>query len=216
MKAHSGSWPLFAVIVSVLTSLVLATLFWSSEPAGSASASRDAPGVTASPAPSPGATGSSQATPEPTASAPDTPAPGTPAVPSEQVADDLVTSFLGASVRTDASATGAALILADVASGAIVLELANEQQELASNGWTRSGSPTLSSLTVLTSDLAASPPRVVVSACIDSSSVVTLDTAGVPVGATGQAQRFINVYTMENTAGQWRVTERSFPNDPAC
>ena len=216
-----GSWPLFTAIVSVLAALVLATLFWPGGSLGTGPAEGDEVGKAASAEPgrSPGTDPAS--TPTSTPSAPGTPAAtSTPVAPSIPDADALVSSFLNATGEEPDSESASELSarLAEVASGPILLEIENEQQELRSNGWTVDGSPTVTSLSVIASDLAVSPPRVTVRACVDSSAVVTLDSTGTPLnsGATELPRRFINVYTLEQAAGQWRVTDRSFPNDPAC
>jgi hypothetical protein len=218
---RQGSWPLFTAIVSVLAALVLATLFWPGGALGRAPAEGDGLGTAASAQSgrSPGTAPAS--TPTSTPTAPGTPAPtNTPVTPSTPEADAVVSTFLNATGEEPAleSAEELNARLAEVASGPILLEIANEQQELQSNGWTLEGSPTVTSLSVVASDLTVSPPRVTVRACVDSSAVVTLDSTGTPLnsGATELPRRFINLYTLEQTAGQWRVTDRSFPNDPAC
>lgn len=216
-----ASWPLFAAIVSVLAVLVLATLVWPGGSPGTAPAEGDEVGKAASAAPGSSPGSDAVSTPTSSPSVPGKPsATETPVAPSTPDADVLVTTFLGATGEavTSEAAVADSSQLAEVASGTILLEIANEQQELQSNGWTLEGAPTLTSVSIIASDLTASPPRVTVRACVDSSAVVTLDSSGTPLtsNATDLPRRFTNIYTLEQTAGQWRVTDRSFPNDPAC
>ena len=96
-------------------------------------------------------------------------------------------------------------------------EVANEQMELASNGWTKTGSEKVTSVEVLSSDPAGTPPSAVLAVCVDSSEVDILDSSGQPIASGSTAhERSINIYTLHLIDGSWRVAARTFPDNPAC
>jgi ABC-type transporter Mla MlaB component len=163
--------------------------------------------------------------PAPTTSAAAGAAPAEVDVPDAaevQVADGVATEQVAEAVETIdtlvsdqvaavlAPADGAAS-LEDVASGAVLEELANELQELDSNDWTQTGAPVLSDMRIEQAD----DSSMTVSVCVDSSGVTTLDSAGVALPA-GTTPRAVNVYTLTLVDGAWLVTNRTFPENPAC
>jgi hypothetical protein len=143
---------------------------------------------------------------------PDVPTP----LPPEQ-AKIAAKKFLDASVTVDPAAPDSNAGLGDAASGAILAEVENDAQELEANGWTRQGSATIEALTIVSSDSSTDPATVVAQACVDSSKVMTLDYDGKPVGTSGSAgQRALNIYTLQDIAGTWKVVARTFPDNPTC
>jgi hypothetical protein len=147
--------------------------------------------------------------------------PHGPAVPiSKKTADTALRSFLAsvAAIPASTSSTKVPAQLAGVASGAIVSAIENQQQELTANGWTRHGTPLIASVTVISKNLTASTPTATVSACIDSSSVTTLDSSGKSIRAADDksSQRAINIYTLNQRGNTWVVTAQTFPDDTKC
>ena len=143
---------------------------------------------------------------------PDVPTP----LPPEQ-ATIAAKKFLDASVTVDPSAPDSNAGLGDAASGAILAEVENDAQELEANGWTRQGSATIEALTIVSSDSSTDPATVVAQACVDSSKVMTLDHSGKPVETSGSAgHRALNIYTLQDIAGTWKVVARTFPDNPTC
>lgn len=172
-----------------------------------ASPAAKVPANTATPT-APGSSTSATAKPAPV-KAP----PATPGVPLDNThAKASLHSFLGAVATVD-SVADVKVVLSDVATGAIVKELGNEQLELDSNGWTQTGQSVVDSVKVLrTTDHGAT-----VQACIDSSAVKLLDSEGKPIGTPSADRRALNIYTLvQNTDGTWQVADRSFPDNPTC
>jgi hypothetical protein len=133
------------------------------------------------------------------------------------VATTSIQSFLTAVTKIDSKTDDISHQLSSVAAGAIVEEIANEQQELTANGWKLKGSPTIGTVSVVSTNTTASPETAVVQACVDSSKVVTLDSDGTPLGtSTGAAARALNIYTLQHAASGWRVVSRTFPANPNC
>ena len=160
---------------------------------------------------------------EPTAS-PSSPAIVAPSTPgatpapadalTETGAEDSVGAFLG--TLATASFTAADLgSLTSVADGAILEEIRADTLELEANGWTKRGEALLDSVTVLDSQLDATPQTARVQACVDSSAVQILDQDGVPMAAP-ISPRSLNIYSLALVDSVWKVTDRSFPNDPSC
>jgi len=149
--------------------------------------------------------------PDPTAE----PGAGGP-LPAEQ-ADAAVQKFLDASVAVDPAAANSTDGLTTAAAGAILDEAQNDAQELEVNGWRREGAATVEAVTIVNSDSATDPGTVVAQACVDSSSVRTLDADGKPLSAPGDtAQRALNLFTLQYISGTWKVVARSFPDEFAC
>jgi hypothetical protein len=136
----------------------------------------------------------------------------------KELATTTVQGFLDLVAAADPKSHRLAAQLSAVARGAIVDEIGNEQQELESNGWTQRGKATVKSVTILSTDLSATPPTAVAQACIDSSHVVTLDASGKPLGGTDPAasRAALNIYSLQQDGGTWRITARTFPDNPAC
>jgi hypothetical protein len=121
----------------------------------------------------------------------------------------------GADASSDPS-TGTARV-DDVATGALLAEIANDQQELAAFGWTRTGTPKIVSAAVLSTDPAATPAQMVVRACIDSTGVTTYDSEGAPLPSDPTVvPRSLSDFTLIDASGRWLVADRSYPDDPQC
>ncbi|TPW76413.1 hypothetical protein [Schumannella soli] len=104
-----------------------------------------------------------------------------------------------------------------IMTGALLEEFANDQQELAAFGWTRTGSPQIVSSAVLSSDLTASPAQVVVRACVDVAQVQTLDSAGTPIPTDPTVTpRSLSDFTLLDIGGRWLVADRTYPDNPQC
>lgn len=200
------------ITASMLVTVVVVGLAWLAWPTAqgtvASSATSDQPSVTSTPAPS----ASTTSTPSTSPSAPATPGVLPPAEATTQVAD-----FLAAAAAIAPDSTKTADTLSKVASGAIISEIENDQQELVANGWTQTGAPTVTSLTIVSTDAAATPATTVVEACVDSTSVVTLDSDGKPLAATpDQANRALNIFTLQQDGSSWRVIARTFPDNTTC
>ena len=145
-----------------------------------------------------------------------TPVIAPPGVITKELATTMVTGFVASVAAVDPLSTDVSDQLSNVARGAILGEIENLDEELRSNGWTLSGRPVVKSVTIVSSDLTATPATAIARACIDSSKVVTLDSSGKPVGGQTASPPALNLYSLQQDAGIWRVVARTFPNDPAC
>ena len=155
---------------------------------------------------------STSATPVPKPS----PVVAPPGVITKELATTMVTGFVASVAAIGPHSTDVSNQLSAVARGTILGEIENLDEELRSNGWTLRGRPVVKSVSIISSDLTATPPTAIAQACIDSSKVVTLDSSGKPVGGQTVSPPALNLYSLQQDAGIWRVVARTFPNDPAC
>ncbi|MEO6200345.1 MAG: hypothetical protein ABIX44_04175, partial [Cryobacterium sp.] len=119
-----------------------------------------------------------------------------PGVITKELATRMVTGFVVSAAPLDPG-SDVADRLSTVAKGAILAELENRDQELEANGWTLSGKPVVKSVTILSSNLTASPSTALVQACVDSSKVVTLDSDAKPVGGPPPTSAALNLYSLQ-------------------
>ncbi|SDK63575.1 hypothetical protein SAMN05216282_10954 [Cryobacterium psychrotolerans] len=158
------------------------------------------------------------AAPSPTATPPGASTTAPLGALNKELATSTVKGFLESVAAVDPTSKSLGAKLSAVARGAIVDELENEQQELESNGWTQRGKATVKSVTIISTNLTATPPAAVAQACVDSGKVVTLDADGRPLAGTdpAAAHAALNIYSLQQDGGTWRITARTFPDDPAC
>lgn len=132
----------------------------------------------------------------------------------EEAASDLITSTLVAVAQAPVLALPQSF-LANVATGAYVAEIEARFTEFEANGWSTQGVPIVESASVIENS-GGPPATATVEACIDSSAVVILDAAGESVGAS-TTPRAKNLFTLsQEPNGSWRITSRTFSDDPAC
>lgn len=139
-----------------------------------------------------------------------------PGVITTELAASAVTGFVASVAAIDPVSADLSAQLSTVATGTILSELENQGLELQANGWSLSGKPVVKSVTIIGTNLTGAPPTALVQACVDSSTVVTLDSGGKPIGGATSPTPALNLFSMQQDAGVWRVTSRTFPNDPAC
>ncbi len=170
--------------------------------------------------PSPSAT--EQATDDPTAEATETtpppspvptPAPSAAPVDEGDEAVDLVAPFVeaGSAARQDPAQP---LELDQVATGAALQDLLVQVEELAADGLSQTGSPTVVSAEVLSSEPDADPPTATVLACLDYSEVDVVNASGESIKDDSAEQRVATILGLVRQDDAWLVAERTFPDDP--
>lgn len=159
---------------------------------------------------------------EPTPTVTATPAPAAPPTETGELADDealaTIETALAAPISTVGTSADLAALLKDVAVDAYAAELEAQWQELVSQGWSITGSPTLVSSQVTAVSTDTDPATAEVTACIDSSAVSILDAEGAPIGDdSAKMPRALHQFTLVQGADDiWRIATHSFPNDPTC
>lgn len=165
-----------------------------------------------------GAGASPSATPTVTAS----PAPAAPPTEVGEIDDDqaltTIETALAAPIGSAGTADDLAAVLKNVAVDSYAAELEAQWQELVSQGWSITGTPTLVSTQITALDAASDPPTAEITACVDSSDVTMLDADGKPIGdATAKMPRALHLFTLvQGSDDIWRISAHSFPNDPTC
>ncbi|WP_217181696.1 hypothetical protein [Streptomyces sp. AC495_CC817] len=194
------------VVVATIVLLIVGTIIAFAVVPGLADNGRGSPQAEASPTPTVTATPAPAASPRPTAELDDADA------------SDVLETALAVPIATVGTDVDLAELLKNIAVGSYSKELEAQWQELISQGWTMSGTPTIVSSEVTALDTDSSPPTASVTACIDSSDVAMLDSAGAPIGdASAQMPRALHLFTLtQGDDGIWRISSHSFPNDPKC
>lgn len=141
-----------------------------------------------------------------------------PFIPIESL-DAASAEALLAAALTPPNSAGASEVVdlerafADIAADAFQEEIESEWLELSSSGWSITGERVVNELEI--TDLDDRTATIV--ACIDSSDVALIDAAGHPVGSESAGPvRAQHIFTLAKHDGAWRVTDRTFPDDPTC
>lgn len=102
---------------------------------------------------------------------------------------------------------------ADIAADAYREEIEAEWLEMSASGWSLRGERRVDDLEITSLDGDAAT----IVACIDASDVTLVDAEGEPVGSqSARMTRAEHVFTLARDGGVWRVTDRTFPDDPTC
>ena len=88
--------------------------------------------------------------------------------------------------------------------------------EFEDNGWRQVGSPDVVASRVVFRRPDASPPRMRIAACVDSSDVDVVDASGDSVRNGTYAARSTMLFDLVLRHGDWLVQRQSFPDDPDC
>lgn len=167
-------------------------------------------GVLAAPrAPAPAATAAGTITP----SAPATSGPPPSIAP--KTATTVITTYL--TRLAELTTVTDAATLRSVAAGAALDEAEAQLMEIEANGWTVRGAPRVVEAEVLGTRVLEDGVVTDVAVCLDSSTVEVLQEGGRPVAENRDAaQRALNLYSLREIDGAWRVVGHSFPSDPTC
>lgn len=128
---------------------------------------------------------------------------------------ERASTFLEESGRVLGSG-GDADALADTATGPALDAARASAAEFADNGWHQVGQAELTSSKVVFYRPDASPPRMRIAACVDSSDVDVVDDAGDSVRHGSYAARSMMLFDLVREHGDWLVQRQSFPDDPDC
>ena len=130
----------------------------------------------------------------------------------DAIVESTLTNLLDATAGVASNPTMDLSDVENFGSGAILAELKADTTELQANGWTREGTPTVISLRIVRADSASG----LVEACIDSSSVYTVDADGKRLPRDESTLRSFNLFTLAHNGSDWRISDRTFPPDAAC
>lgn len=104
----------------------------------------------------------------------------------------------------------------ETATGAALDAALAQAAEFDDNGWHQVGAPRIVSTRIVEDGRDEDPPRITISACVDSSDVDVVDASGVSVRHGSHPDRSRMLYTLVRRDGDWLVGRQTFPDDPEC
>lgn len=130
-------------------------------------------------------------------------------------ASTVVGTYVAAVDRLTPASTPASI--ESVVSGKAMDEIQAQQLEFHTNGWSVKGDARVTGVTVLKTATHNGVKTAEVQACVDSSKVQLVTSAGKPVfPPTSASRRALNLYDLQYVSGGWRIVRHSFPTDPTC
>lgn len=95
-------------------------------------------------------------------------------------------------------------------------EFAVQASEYAMAGWHYEGSSTVVGTPRMADTQYKGQPAHLLEVCMDSSSVKIYDENNQPVKDDSSPKRSLNIYTLVQVNGQWKIATHDFPNNPDC
>lgn len=95
-------------------------------------------------------------------------------------------------------------------------EFAVQASEYAMAGWHYEGSSTVVGTPRMADTQYKGQPARLLEVCMDSSSVKIYDENNQPVKDDSSPKRSLNIYTLVQVNGQWKIATHDFPNNPDC
>ena len=95
-------------------------------------------------------------------------------------------------------------------------EFAVQASEYAMAGWHYEGSSTVVGTPRMADTQYKGQPARLLEVCMDSSSVKIYDENNQPVKDDSSTKRSLNIYTLVQVNGQWKIATHDFPNNPDC
>ena len=103
-----------------------------------------------------------------------------------------------------------------VAVDSAAAEFAVQASEYALAGWHYEGSSTVVGTPRMAETQYKGQPARILEVCMDSSSVKIYDENNQPVKDDDSPKRSLNIYTLVQVDGQWKIATHDFPNNPDC
>lgn len=103
-----------------------------------------------------------------------------------------------------------------VAVDSAAAEFAVQASEYALAGWHYEGSSTVVGTPRMAESQYKGQPARILEVCMDSSSVKIYDENNQPVKDDDSPKRSLNIYTLVQVDGQWKIATHDFPNNPDC
>ena len=103
-----------------------------------------------------------------------------------------------------------------VAVDSAAAEFAVQASEYALAGWHYEGSSTVVGTPRMAETQYKGQPARMLEVCMDSSSVKIYDENNQPVKDDDSPKRSLNIYTLVQVDGQWKIATHDFPNNPDC
>lgn len=122
------------------------------------------------------------------------------------------------------TATGENIALADktaedikkVATGSAADDFTASALEFASSGWSQEGSAKFVGEPKLADTEFQGKPAKLLEVCVDASDVKIKDSAGNVLTSDSTSKRSLNIFTLTEDNGSWKIAYREMPNNPDC
>jgi len=137
---------------------------------------------------------------------------------SEQAASAATDALLAASNKVLQRADGGVAGLGFIATGFVRGELEALAAERADLGYTQVGEAKITSKKVVSVDLAASPPTVVLEVCIDTSKIDIVDSNGMSLKGLlyNPGVPVKHIYGAQHVDGVWKIADHDIPDNSPC
>ncbi len=122
------------------------------------------------------------------------------------------------------TATGENIALADksaeeinkVSTGSAADEFTASALEFANSGWSQEGSAKFVGEPKLADTEFQGKPAKLLEVCVDASDVKIKDSAGNVLTSDSTPKRSLNIFTLTEDNGSWKIAYREMPNNPDC
>lgn len=88
--------------------------------------------------------------------------------------------------------------------------------EFGLNGWSQEGQSTVVGEPKATDTEYQGKPAKLLEVCLDSSNVKVKDAVGNVISKDKSQQRSLNIFTLVEEGGTWKIADQAFPNNPDC
>ncbi|MFJ3031532.1 hypothetical protein ACIP5Z_05175 [Rothia terrae] len=88
--------------------------------------------------------------------------------------------------------------------------------EFGINGWSQEGQSSIVGEPKVTDTDYQDKPAKLLEVCLDSSNVKVKDAAGNLMVKNKSQQRSLNIFTLIQDGGSWKIANQTFPNNPDC
>ncbi|WP_346845853.1 hypothetical protein [uncultured Rothia sp.] len=104
----------------------------------------------------------------------------------------------------------------EVATGSAADEFQASALEFGTSGWKQEGSTKFVGTPKIADTEYEGKPAKLLEVCIDSSDIVVKDAAGNALTSSETAKRSLNLFTLVEENGSWKIAYRAMPNNPDC
>lgn len=104
----------------------------------------------------------------------------------------------------------------NIATDSAADEFSSNAVELANNGQHMEGSPTIVGSPKVTQSTYKDQPARLMEVCLDNSNVKVKNQDGSEVPPDNTPQRSLNIYTLVQQDGKWKIASHDYPDDPTC
>ncbi|MFW0155790.1 hypothetical protein ACN08X_07090 [Rothia sp. P6271] len=106
--------------------------------------------------------------------------------------------------------------ITSVATGSAAESFIAAAEEFANNQWTQEGTAKVVGTPKIADGTYNDQPAKILQVCLDSSQVKVKNAAGDVINNTSAPERSLNIFTLIQDNGQWKIASHDFPNNPDC